>query len=123
MLFTSCWYWLGQVTRRDFGRTPDLNSDAPGRRRMGRKRVCRYCADQALLILIWSQVILSLQLPFTVIPLVWLTSRRDVMGRHVNQRRTTIDDHTIRQTNPVKLEDLRNQLQRSQVDGSDDGRQ
>jgi small subunit ribosomal protein S18 len=32
----------------DFGRTPDLNSDAPGRRRLGRKRVCRYCADKAL---------------------------------------------------------------------------
>ncbi len=35
---------------RDFGRTPDLNSDAPGRRRMGRKRVCRFCADKALVI-------------------------------------------------------------------------
>ena len=35
---------------RDFGRTPDLNSDAPGRRRTGRKRVCRYCADKALVI-------------------------------------------------------------------------
>ena len=35
---------------RDFGRAPDLNSDAPGRRRLGRKRVCRYCADKALII-------------------------------------------------------------------------
>src|SRR5262245_41751095 len=35
---------------REFGRTPDLNSDAPGRRRLGRKRVCRYCADKALVI-------------------------------------------------------------------------
>ena len=35
---------------RDFGRAPDLNADAPGRRRMGRKRVCRYCADKALII-------------------------------------------------------------------------
>ena len=35
---------------REFGRTPDLNADAPGRRRIGRKRVCRYCADKALLI-------------------------------------------------------------------------
>ena len=35
---------------RDFGRTPDLNSDAPGRRRLGRKRVCRYCADKVLVI-------------------------------------------------------------------------
>ena len=35
---------------RDFARTPDLNADAPGRRRTGRKRVCRYCADKALVI-------------------------------------------------------------------------
>ncbi len=35
---------------REFGRTPDLNADAPGRRRLGRKRVCRYCADKALTI-------------------------------------------------------------------------
>ena len=33
---------------REFGRTPDLNSDAPGRRRLGRKRVCRFCADKVL---------------------------------------------------------------------------
>jgi small subunit ribosomal protein S18 len=35
---------------RDFGRTPDLNADAPGRRRTGRRRACRYCADRALVI-------------------------------------------------------------------------
>src|SRR3954471_23103848 len=35
---------------RELGRTPELNADAPGRRRMGRKRVCRYCADKALII-------------------------------------------------------------------------
>jgi len=35
---------------REFGRTPDLNADAPGRRRLGRKRVCRFCADKALVI-------------------------------------------------------------------------
>ena len=35
---------------REFGRTPDLNADATGRRRMGRKRVCRYCADKAMII-------------------------------------------------------------------------
>lgn len=40
----------GMDDDRDFGRTPDLNSDAPGRRRLGRKRVCRFCADKALLI-------------------------------------------------------------------------
>lgn len=31
---------------KDFGRTPDLNQDAPGRRRMGKKRVCKYCAEK-----------------------------------------------------------------------------
>ena len=35
---------------KDFGRTPDLNADAPGRRRGGKKRVCKYCADKAVLI-------------------------------------------------------------------------
>jgi manganese transport protein len=34
--------------------------------------------------LIASQVVLSLVLPFAVVPLVWLTSRRDVMGVLVN---------------------------------------
>jgi small subunit ribosomal protein S18 len=31
---------------KDFGRTPDLNQDAPGRRRTGKKRVCKFCADK-----------------------------------------------------------------------------
>jgi len=31
---------------KDFGRTPDLNQDAPGRRRAGKKRVCKFCADK-----------------------------------------------------------------------------
>jgi small subunit ribosomal protein S18 len=35
---------------KDFGRTPDLNADAPGRRRGGKKRVCKFCADRAVLI-------------------------------------------------------------------------
>ena len=34
---------------RDFGRTPDLNADAPGRRR-GAKRVCKFCADKGVVI-------------------------------------------------------------------------
>jgi manganese transport protein len=40
--------------------------------------------------LILTQVVLSFGIPFALLPLVILTSRRDVMGRHVNQRRTTI---------------------------------
>jgi manganese transport protein len=40
--------------------------------------------------LVLSQVVLSFGIPFALVPLVILTSRRDVMGCHVNQRRTTI---------------------------------
>ena len=36
--------------------------------------------------LVLSQVVLSFGIPFALIPLVLLTSRRDVMGVHVNQR-------------------------------------
>ena len=36
--------------------------------------------------LVASQVVLSLVLPFAVIPLVWLTRRRDVMGDMANGR-------------------------------------
>jgi manganese transport protein len=40
--------------------------------------------------LVLSQVVLSFGIPFALVPLVVLTSRRDVMGRHVNQFRTTV---------------------------------
>ena len=40
-------------------------------------------------VLIVSQVALSIQLPFAVGPLVWLTARRQVMGPHANSRATT----------------------------------
>ena len=40
-------------------------------------------------ILILSQVALSVQLPFAIIPLIWLTSRRSIMGAHANARLTT----------------------------------
>ncbi len=41
-------------------------------------------------VLVLSQVVLSFGIPFALIPLVMLTSRRDVMGIHVNQRATVI---------------------------------
>ena len=41
-------------------------------------------------ILILSQVALSIQLPFAIVPLVWLTARRPIMGRYVNARATTV---------------------------------
>ena len=37
-----------------------------------------------------SQVVLSFGIPFALIPLVLLTSRRRVMGELVNRRHTTI---------------------------------
>ncbi|HEU4724441.1 MAG TPA: divalent metal cation transporter, partial [Candidatus Eisenbacteria bacterium] len=43
-----------------------------------------------LRILVLSQVCLSFSLPFAIGPLVWLTSRRKVMGEQVNRRATTL---------------------------------
>ena len=40
--------------------------------------------------LVLSQVVLSFGIPFALVPLVILTSRRAVMGAHVNQRVTII---------------------------------
>ncbi|KHL18601.1 manganese transport protein [Mumia flava] len=39
--------------------------------------------------LIGSQVVLSVGIPFALIPLLWLTSRRDLMGEHANRRSLT----------------------------------
>jgi manganese transport protein len=39
--------------------------------------------------LVWSQVVLSFGVPFALIPLIWLTRRRDVMGEHANSRIVT----------------------------------
>ena len=41
-------------------------------------------------LLILSQVVLSFQLPFAVIPLVQFTSERAKMGEFVNSRATTV---------------------------------
>ena len=40
--------------------------------------------------LVLSQVVLSFGIPFALIPLVWFTSRRDVMGDLVNSRLTVV---------------------------------
>jgi manganese transport protein len=45
--------------------------------------------------LVLSQVVLSFGIPFALIPLVMLTSRRDVMGVHVNRRLTTYTAWTL----------------------------
>ena len=46
-------------------------------------------------VLVLSQVVLSFGIPLALIPLVILTSRRNVMGTHVNRRATTIIAWTI----------------------------
>jgi manganese transport protein len=43
--------------------------------------------DQTLVI---SQVVLSFGIPFALVPLILVTSRRDVMGPFVNRRSTTV---------------------------------
>lgn len=39
--------------------------------------------------LVWSQVVLSFGVPFALIPLIWLTRRRDVLGDQANHPVTT----------------------------------
>jgi manganese transport protein len=46
-------------------------------------------------VLVLSQVVLSFGIPLALVPLVTLTSRRDVMGIHVNHRATTIIAWTL----------------------------
>jgi manganese transport protein len=45
--------------------------------------------------LVLSQVVLSFGIPFALVPLITLTSRRDIMGVHVNHRATTAFAWTI----------------------------
>ena len=45
--------------------------------------------------LVLSQVVLSFGIPLALIPLVMLTSRRDIMGVHVNSRILKISAWTI----------------------------
>ena len=40
--------------------------------------------------LVLSQVVLSFGIPFALIPLVFFTARRDIMGPLVNRRITTV---------------------------------
>jgi manganese transport protein len=40
--------------------------------------------------LVWSQVVLSFGIPFALVPLVYLTSRPELMGAWVNRRATTV---------------------------------
>ena len=40
--------------------------------------------------LVWSQIVLSFGIPFALIPLLWFTSRRHLMGPWVNRPLTTV---------------------------------
>jgi manganese transport protein len=40
--------------------------------------------------LVWSQVVLSFGIPFALVPLVWFTSRKELMGAWVNRPLTTV---------------------------------
>ncbi|MEV4350653.1 Nramp family divalent metal transporter [Actinoplanes sp. NPDC049596] len=40
--------------------------------------------------LVWSQVVLSFGVPFALVPLIWLTRRRDIMGEQANRPITTV---------------------------------
>ncbi|PMD96240.1 divalent metal cation transporter [Siphonobacter sp. BAB-5405] len=46
-------------------------------------------------LLVFSQVVLSIQLSFAVVPLVWFTSRKDLMGSFVNARWLSITSWII----------------------------
>src|SRR5213080_2887283 len=45
--------------------------------------------------LVLSQVVLSFGIPFALVPLVMLTSRREVMGVHVNRRPTIVAAYAV----------------------------
>ena len=44
---------------------------------------------QPLLLLVYSQVVLSIMIPLPMIPLLYYTARKDVMGEFVNRKATT----------------------------------
>ena len=45
---------------------------------------------QPLLLLVYSQVVLSIMIPLPMIPLLYYTARREVMGEFVNRKTTTL---------------------------------
>jgi manganese transport protein len=79
----------GQVVMRGFiGRTIPLTL----------RRLITMAPAMAVLLLgvdatsalVWSQVVLSFGVPFALVPLIWLTRRRDIMGQYVNHPGTTV---------------------------------
>jgi manganese transport protein len=52
--------------------------------------VAIYLGFNALDLLVYSQIILSLLIPLPLIPIIYLTSKKAIMGRFVNHRATTL---------------------------------
>ena len=49
-----------------------------------------YGSSGAGALLVFSQVVLSLQLPFAIVPLLWFTTRRQHLGEHAFERSTAL---------------------------------
>jgi manganese transport protein len=49
-----------------------------------------YLNVDSLKILVLSQVCLSFGLPFAIVPLIWLTNRKSIMGEFANRRLTAV---------------------------------
>jgi manganese transport protein len=67
--------WLRRIVVRGINVIPTL--------------VALYLGYNPLDLLVYSQVILSLLIPLPLIPIIYLTSRRNIMGEFVNRRITT----------------------------------
>jgi manganese transport protein len=52
--------------------------------------VCILLGISPLALLFYSQVFLSVLIPLPMIPLIWYTSKRKIMGPYVNRHPTTI---------------------------------
>jgi manganese transport protein len=80
--------YAGQVVMRGF-----IGRGIP----LAARRVVTMAPAMAVLLLgadptralVWSQVALSFGVPFALVPLIWLTRRRDLLGEHVNHPVTT----------------------------------
>ena len=46
-------------------------------------------------LLVYSQVFLSLALPFSIFPLIYYTSKKSLMGKHVNAKWNTFLGYSI----------------------------
>ncbi len=76
LLGTSIHPWIRRMIVRGINVVPTL--------------VAIYLGFNALDLLVYSQIILSLLIPLPLIPILYLSSKRDIMGQFVNHKVTTI---------------------------------